>query len=781
GIRNLVDPQWLVACHWIIWGSGSGYPINSSSVAHFRAAEPKLSGGTVTVASPDISAGDSGGPIWDSARRRVVAMVRSGRGHLEDREFAADARTIATLSGAPIKIDAAAGRIITGLDEVAKATSVMRHFPILQDWMQTNYVELRIATPQIGIDMIAEKVRAGHTSATTGVLEHAKRYGGCLLLGGAGAGKSRFLSHLSGYLLNRQVSHRGKRLIPLNYHARNFKESGLDLREMVEESIRRSSSDFFSERSSTEILSINDLSLIVLIDGLDEVPVSVRTKLLRQVTERVVGSGNLSTNSGDFHADDLLFVVASRPVDDVRLAPEGYGPVQMQVAELQPLNKGEVDKIVSSRIDNDEDRASVSELIDALSWAQDGPTPLQLAVALGFVTAGGLQTKLPARPIDLNFRLVDHLVSLGEDEDNKHRKSDSIPRASQRQFLKDNLRELLQVLAENFIAGATTLEENCTMANFVVAGKTDLAPDVRDFLQAENKLLGAILRSVEREDGGTELVWPHRTIPEALAAEYQERNAEDYVTAFGSFQRLLKERSEAFELQLLGLVDGTRGDDKDIASNLVALKLDKGHMQTETTWFALRVLACGLKLRDNVFARLVVILLRLLFVDFHDRRMNNSFAIKCSSLLSSASAPSPIAVAGLPSVQQHLIARLNHTLTTRARGTGVARVTSAEAKVIDRLSLWGHLTTPVVGSGPSQERDLPFKESGVPIQFAGAREPVGEHVVENETLRMAVYYLARDPVEFTAAFNVYLSEIGDGGDPQDCLRSFVTLWGKRFG
>lgn len=755
--------------------SGAGYPSNSSSVAHFCAAEPNLSRGTVTIASPDIWSGDSGGPVWDNERRRVVAMVRKGVRILKDRDFSADARTIARLSGVPVYIDSKAERIVSGLDAIAQATSVMRHFPILQDWMQTSYVELRVATPQAGTDIIEDKIKVAHMPATAGVLGHAKRFGGCLLMGGAGAGKSRFLSHLSRHLLDNEVLHNGKRLLPLNYHASDYKESGLDLHEMIEESVRRSSSDFKTARPMKDILSINDLSLIVLIDGLDEVPTGVRTKLLRQVTERIVGSKEPLSNVGGQHVDDILFVVATRPGDDVRLAPDGFGPEQMKVAELQPLDKAEVDKIVSRQIDSEEDRASVLELIDVLSWAQDGPSPLQLGVALGFVTAGGLQPELPARPIDLNFRLIDHLISLGIEEDRKHRENDPIPRGSGMQFLKDNLRELLQVLGENFIAGATTLEENCTTANFVVAGKTDLASDVRDFLRTEAKLLGAILRPVERSDGRTGLVWPHRTIPEALAAEYHERQAEDYIKAFGSFQRLLKTRSEAFELQLLSKVDGTREQGTDLASKLVAIKLDKNHMQTETTWFALRVLACGIDLHDDVFSRLVVILLRLLFIDFQDRRLNNTFALKCSSILSSATAPSPIAVAGLPTVQNHLVNRLNHTLETRARRTGTARLTNAEIKVIDRLSLWGQLTVPIVGASPTQEVRTPHSDQ-MPMISNNAQGPALRSPVDNDTLLKAVYFLASDTQEFTTAFNAFLSEVGEGRDPQECLKIFVALW-----
>lgn len=760
--------------------SPAGYPRKSTPVARFCAVEPKLAGGTVTLVSPDITSGDSGGPVWDSARKRVVAMVRMGMGHLEGREFAADARTIADKSGVPVKIDAEANRIISGLDEVAQATSVMRHFPILQDWMQANYVELRIATPLAGADIISDKTTSEPVSATTGVLAHAQRYGGCLLLGGSGAGKSRFLSHLSRYLLDQDVFHRRKRLLPLNYHASNFIESGLDLREMIEESVRQASSLFKTARSLTEVLSINDLSLVVLIDGLDEIPTGSRTKLLRQVTERVVGSNSPIATSENLYADDLLFVVASRPGDDVRLAPKGFGPAQMPVAELQPLNKDEVEQIVSSRIDSKDDRASVSELIDALSWAQDGPTPLQLGVALGFVTAGGLQPKLPVRPIDLNFRLVDHLISLGIDEDDRNREKDPIPRSSSMQFLKENLRELLQLLGENFIAGATTLEENCTMENFEVAGRSDLAADVRDFLRNENKLLGAILRPVERADGRTGLVWPHRTVPEALASEYQKRRVENYVTAFGSFQRLIKERSEAFELQLLSQVDGSREDGMDLASRLVALRLEQSHMQTETTWFALRALACGLELREDVFSRLVVILLRLLFVDFQDRRMNNTFAIKCSSIFSSASAPSPIAVAELPSVRRHLIDRLNHTLETRARGAGTARLTKPEAKVIDRLSLRGELTVPVVGGEPFQGYGPPHS-AGMLAKSPSSRELVAPRSTEDDLLQKAVFHLARDPIAFTNAFNAFLAETDERLDPQECLQFFVALWDKQLG
>lgn len=784
-VLPLGSPNYPVACdeplraHQVTY-SPAGFPRNSSSVAHFRAAEPNLSGGTVTVASPDIASGDSGGPLWDSTRRRVVAMVRSGRGHLKDREFAADARTIAALSGVPIRIDAQAERLISGLDEIAQAKSVMRHFPILQDWMQSSYVELRIATPQPAADIVADKIKVAPRPATIGVLEYAQRHGGCLLLGGAGAGKSRFLSHLSRHLLDHEVFHRGKRLLPLNYHASDFKESGLDLREMIEESVRRAGSDFKMMRSLNEVLSINDLSLIVLIDGLDEIQTGPRTKLLRQVTERVVGSLKPMANKNDLHTDEFLFVVATRPGDDVKLSPEGHGLGLMQVAELQPLNKDEVTQIVSSRIDSEEDRASVSELIEVLSWAQDGPTPLQLGVALNFVTAGGLQPELPVRPIDLNFRLIDHLISLGVEEDRKHRENDPIPRAAGMQFLSENLRELLQVLGENFIAGATTLEENCMMANFVIASRTDCAPEVRDFLRTETKLLGAILRPVERADGRTELVWPHRTIPEALAAEYHKRHAEDYVATFGSFQRLLRERSEAFELQVLSQIDGTRDDGMDLASKLVAFKLDKSHMQTETTWYALRVLACGLNLREDVFSRLVLILLKLLFIDFQDRRLNNTFAMKCSSFFSSASAPSPIAVASLPSVQRHLISHLNRTLEIRARGTGAARLTKAEAKVIDRLSLWGQLTVSVVGTDPSQGYRQP-QGGGMPMQITGAQEPITLWNPDDDTLRRTVYHLARDPLAFTNAFNAFLSKAGEGRDPQECLKSFVALWDQQFG
>jgi hypothetical protein len=122
--------------------------------------------------------------------------------------------------------------------------------------------------------------------------------------------------------------------------------------------------------------------------------------------------------------------------------------------------------------------------------------------------------------------------------------------------------------------------------------------------------------------------------------------------------------------------------------------------------------------------------------------------------------------------------RLNHTLETRARRTGTARLTSAEVKVIDRLSLWGQLTVPIVGATPTQEVRAPSNER-MPIKTNKAQEAVLRSPVENGTLLKAVYYMASDPREFTTAFNLFLSEAGEGRDPQECLRSFVALWDQQ--
>lgn len=755
--------------------SAAGFPRNSSAIATFRAVERRLNGGTVSLDSEVIESGDSGGPVWDSDRRRVVAMVRSGMGHQSDSEFAADARVISELSGVPVQIDADAQSIVHSLDQIAQATSLTRHFPILQSWMHTNYVELRVAAPIAGTDFWGEKEQSDGQPASLGLLKNAMAYKGAILLGSPGAGKSRLMYQLSRHLLDNSIYHAGKRVLPLNFHARDFQAYGLNIRDLVETGARRTDLRLSSERSPFEVLSINDIALMVLIDGLDEIDQRSRTKLVRQVTQKVLGTGTQQNKFSEIYSDDVFIVVASRPVEDVRLFPEGLGPSMMPVLELQPLNTDEIDKMISSRIEDETRRVSVREIVEVLDWLKSGPTPLQLSIALGLATAGNLEPDRPARPIDLNFKLIDHLVALGRHEDDQRRTPQTIPRSSIMQFLERNIRPLLQVLGENFINGTETLEKIHALNNITIEGREDLGPDVRDFVERERWLLGAILAIEKSDSGEMRLVWPHRAIPEALSAEYHKVSAAGHVSAFSSYQRLSRERSDAFELQFLSLIDGSQRDQEDYASQLVSLKLEREHMQIETTWFALRLLAAGVVVRDDVFARLVAILLKLLASNSDDHRFNRAWLVKCLTLFSTSSAPSPVAVAQLPSVRPFLIERLNATLERRARVSGIARLTSHEENIIEMLSLWGALTVPTTMARPAPNFVRPVKSQPASVDKSPLQSRSMREVGELRSFDYAFYLLARDPNGFASAFNEFLEMQPVGVDPIDSLDSFIVF------
>ena len=68
----------------------------------------------------------------------------------------------------------------------------------------------------------------------------------------------------------------------------------------------------------------------------------------------------------------------------------------------------------------------------------------------------------------------------------------------------------------------------------------------------------------------------------------------------------------------------------------------------------------------------------------------------------------------------------------------------------------------------------------MPMPVFAAREQVTLTKPEDDMLQMAVFHLARDPLEFTTAFNASLSWEGEGRDPQECLDSFVLLWDRQF-
>ena len=264
---------------WHAFWDGSDLHQIRPADAGYRSAEPGLQ---YSIRLHDdlqhLEGGYSGSPLWDSERRRVVGMVRRGiKTSVPDAVLGVDARRIAAAARVALVPDPAAGGVITALRGAAEQMAPMRHFPILQAMLPDKLLNLRVR-PALPRDPLVESEVGGEPGIA--VLRNTlAREPVVLLAGGGGSGKTTLLVALAEDLLDRPLEVEGQRLVPLYLQAADFHRTGFDLAGVLRDHVLRHTPTAETGHTLQQVLRDNDLSLLLMIDGLDELAPIERAKL----------------------------------------------------------------------------------------------------------------------------------------------------------------------------------------------------------------------------------------------------------------------------------------------------------------------------------------------------------------------------------------------------------------------------------------------------------------------------------------------------------------------
>ena len=738
----------------VTWVASS--PDMHAGNATFLGVEKRLHG-IVRFRSTDIRPGFSGAPLWDPARRRVIGMIRRGiRSAIPDAVLSVDSRVLAQNSGIALQPDAGAAQLLEILAHLAQAFAPLRHFPILQSLVPPKLVDLfvRAARPRDTLEE-SERDRKSEPAVPT-LLEILKSEAVVVLAGGPGSGKSTLLHAIATSLLQDPAFASSGRLVPIFVRAVDFESFGFDIGALLDQHAQ-SYSLAATGGSLAQSFGLNELTPLLLLDGLDEIDRVSRARVMGRL------GGIRSAN------DATRILVATRPIDDLKLGQDGHTIQGWPIFELQHLASEDIAALSNLWFENPIERERFLDLLNAAAWDRRGPTPLQIATAASVFRS---PIGFPDRPVDLPFRLVDHLLYLGEQEAGKQLRIGGRELSRADELYQSHLRTILRCLGRLTVAGATTRVQ-------VVAGLEDhkaeiWAKDVVDlirFLERESTLLGGVVAIDHNRKDGWELIWSHRTVAEALAAEgIAISNAFKPVEAVGSFQAAQRAQGQSFAITLLAALDGHESG--RAAVNLaLARTLTAGASDYNATLLAVRALGAGIRTSDDLHRRLVRTLIALLLLP-EEARLGPQ---KCENIFSTDDLPNPLEIARRPLVRRAIIQQLHERWALRdPRRRGEIEplyVSGREAKLLDRLDMWSDIEIPLARrEGADVGRDL-ARMPGMP-RYSRSRN-AAEPLLSAALLTHALRRLQDDADGFFAGFAAFARGPGAAFSGEDAARAYI--------
>lgn len=655
-------------------------PLMLTGNAAWLGVEPRLHG-VVRFRSKEIQPGFSGSPLWDKRRGRVVGVVRRGiKTFIPDAMLATDSRFVAHQARVRLRPDAQADVLLNVFARTVEYAAPLRHFPLLQARLPDRLVPMKITQAPTG-DLLEELPDRAGEPAVSRILSEFAEEGVLVLSGGAGSGKSTLLYVLARHLLENDVRIASSRLVPIFVAATELERSGFDLAAILKE--RAAKYSFAADDVSLlATLTLNELCPLIMLDGLDEIDRMARSRVLARLKE--------IRNS----VHEVRILVGTRPFDDIATRGTGRSVQNWKVLNLLHFTGEQVATLAELWFSETEERARFTELLASIEWDKAGPTPLQLALAAAlFGTAEGL----PQRPVDLPFAFVDHLLLLGQEEEDRQKAGRGPIQLSKTDLVyRQYLRPILRRLAVLHLDGG---DEKGILANRLAkSGSEEWLDDpvgLLRFLERETTLLGGVIVLEEAQCAQPQLIWPHRTIAEVLAAEeLADRASFRPIEGLASFQKSVRAQGQGFAITLLAAMDRQEGGSAGVNLSL-ARTLENGTSDWKATILAVRALGAGIRVSEDLRRRLVRTLITLLLLP-EGARLGQ---MQCSEVFSSDDLPSPIQIARRRGMRALLVEQLNERWRLRdPRKRGAAPplyISEREALLLDRLDLWSDMEIPV--------------------------------------------------------------------------------------
>lgn len=246
------------------------------------------------------------------------------------------------------------------------------------------------------------------------------------------------------------------------------------------------------------MLRDNDLSLLLMIDGLDELTQIERAKLTGWFRW---GAELAGLRDSDSPADRRT----SRPR---RSVDEGW-----LVLEVAALDHQAINTLTTLLFEEASEAGQFGKMLAEIQWDRQGPTPLQI-VAAASLSKSEVQWR---RAVDLPFHLADHLLSLGIAEDAQQRKRTHRTRAAADAVYFDNITAILEHLGQLSLDRLVNEEQILQSLGSLSAAWASDPEGLLRFLRTEGILLGGLIAWLPEIDSEVlGMHWPHRTVAEAL-------------------------------------------------------------------------------------------------------------------------------------------------------------------------------------------------------------------------------------------------------------------------
>lgn len=649
-----------------------GAPRIETAYSEFQGLDPSLYD-VIQVRSADIGKAYSGGPIWDPERQRVVGMLRRWLRHADVNALGVDGRAIAMLAGIDLSLDDHALRFIDLASSTVDAIAPLRHFPLLESFVPRKLLRLRLraATERDALDEEAPKPAVDALQALRGCVAQ-NTYNTTIVRGGAGAGKSMLLRQFAKDLLLQPMGVAGKLAVPFPVMASELRSRGYDVSSLIAEACKSFSMRFTGPALEMRCIPENDLCVVLLVDGVDEIEPKERSRLL----------SSLKAFAQSHSA--YRVVATTRPIEDRDLSidPRGLNAI---ILELVALENDDVEQFVRDLFADEDVRLRFRHALAEIEWDRSGPLPLQLAMA---VKCFEMNHVLGGRPLDFQFELARHLVQIGKAEDAKLDTGRDASELATRAPYLVQLDRILQRVALAYLDGYTTRDE---VAKAIAADSRfqfDIngLERVMEFLEQEPILRGGLLHFEDREGiGNRTLCWPHRTVPETLAAQHIAwLKCQHRVSVGPDIERLWRAHGQSLGVVILGALDRHEVGSLSV-DRYLAQCLDRGRSEFKSTMLAMRALAANIRVGEFVRKRLVKTMVALLLLSPKQRLGR----VLCAEVFSMEDVPDMADLANRPGIRPLVIEQLRDRWLRRTRNTDVpVTLTAREQKLLDRLGLW---------------------------------------------------------------------------------------------
>ena len=670
---------------WVL--KRQGVPELVSGNASFNALEPSLYG-AFSMKSEDLKSGFSGSPLWDSKRRLTVGFVRRSVSDLmPSLTLATDIRALEQ-DNIVIGFDSQLTPVIRACEYLVNFSSP-RHKEITYSLIKDIFVEPRagLLKPEINLNIEERKTA---TPAINLLYQLLSANNMVCICSGAGTGKSTLVRELARrILINPFAIIRKSRFIPLILNASDFPNSHFNLENLLGIASKTLPFEVPDPSNLLYALEVNDAKLLVIVDGLDEIGSVAISTLLSKLH-------GLHANSNVIAG----IIVATRPDSMVIAAGtnNNHNRWKMPIIELYPFDPKQVDEYAVARFNADEKLAP--EFVSSLGrvdWAHDA-TPLQLEMAAAlFSQPGGL----PSRIADLVFEYIKYRV-----ENSNYQVSALDPESWDGIYhRKEPNGEKLNLLKVFYALALTSFRKNSKEAYSInevlsiIGSQMFFEPvaknprEMLDFInRCASKSIGLV--SLIYQEDSVELIWEHRTIMEALAAqaiietiEYESSRLSENCCVKINKEINTHVQDHRFTLTLLAVLD--RKDYVELVEKRITKAMAAPFSARNEALLALRSLAAGLRFSSDIQRKLVALLIRVTLAP-------NGGSSACAEIfVSSSDLPSAINILQRSELREFVAQELwqKRFRLRDPRRKGINRplqVTTSEAKILDLLHMWNY-------------------------------------------------------------------------------------------